>query len=46
MNQGMYIFSQLCDFLPTDHFKWLVYKYDGNNLVDSSETRRLIHVKK
>ena len=27
MNQGRYIFSQLCDFLPTDHFKWLVKKY-------------------
>ncbi|OYP56745.1 hypothetical protein CIK99_08480 [Prevotella sp. P5-92] len=30
MNKGRYIFSQLCDFLPTDHFKWLVKKYDGN----------------
>lgn len=23
MNKGRYVFSQLCDFLPTDHFKWL-----------------------
>nr|WP_298160672.1 hypothetical protein [uncultured Prevotella sp.] len=23
MNKGQYVFSQLCDFLPTDHFKWL-----------------------
>ena len=35
MNQGRYIFSQLCDFLPTDHFKWLVKKYDGNKYVKS-----------
>lgn len=35
MNQGRYVFSQLCDFLPTDHFKWLVKKYDGNKYVKS-----------
>ena len=29
------MFSQLCDFLPTDHFKWLVKKYDGNKYVKS-----------
>ena len=23
MNQGRYIFSQLCDFLPVDFFKWM-----------------------
>ena len=23
MNKGRYVFSQLCDFLPTDHFKRL-----------------------
>ena len=35
MNKGRYVFSQLCDFLPTDHFKWLVKKYDGNKYVKS-----------
>ena len=35
MNQGRYIFSQLCDFLPADHFKWLVKKYEGNKYVKS-----------
>ncbi len=35
MNQGRYVFSQLCDFLPIDHFKWLVKKYDGNKYVKS-----------
>ncbi len=35
MNQGRYVFSQLCDFLPVDHFKWLVKKYDGNKYVKS-----------
>lgn len=35
MNQGRYIFSQLCDFLPVDYFKWLVKKYDGNKHVKS-----------
>lgn len=33
MNKGRYVFSQLCDFLPTDHFKWLVKKYEGNKYV-------------
>lgn len=35
MNQGKYIFSQLVDFLPVDHFKWLVKKYEGNKYVKS-----------
>ena len=35
MNQGRYIFSQLCDFLPVDFFKWLVKKYEGNKYVKS-----------
>ena len=35
MNQGRYVFSQLCDFLPIDHFKWLVKKYEGNKYVKS-----------
>ena len=35
MNQGRYIFSQLCDFLPVDHFKWIVKKYEGNKYVKS-----------
>jgi hypothetical protein len=35
MNQGRYIFSQLCDFLPVDYFKWLVKKYEGNKYVKS-----------
>jgi len=35
MNQGRYIFSQLCDFLPVDFFKWLVKKYKGNKYVKS-----------
>ena len=35
MNKGRYVFSQLCDFLPTDHFKWLVKKYEGNKYVKS-----------
>lgn len=35
MNQGKYIFSQLADFLPVDHFKWLVKKYEGNKYVKS-----------
>ena len=29
------MFSQLCDFLPTDRFEWLVKKYDGNKYVKS-----------
>lgn len=35
MNKGRYVFSQLCDFLPTDHLKWLVKKYEGNKYVKS-----------
>ncbi|WP_155273336.1 DUF4372 domain-containing protein, partial [Prevotella bivia] len=35
MNKGRYVFSQLCDFLPTDHFKWLIKKYEGNKYVKS-----------
>ena len=35
MNKGRYVFSQQCDFLPTDHFKWLVKKYEGNKYVKS-----------
>ena len=35
MNQGRYFFSQLCDFLPVDFFKWLVKKYEGNKYVKS-----------
>lgn len=35
MNQGRYIFSQLCDFLPVDFFKWLVKNYEGNKYVKS-----------
>lgn len=35
MNQGRYVFSQLCDYLPKDHFKWLVKKYEGNKYVKS-----------
>ena len=35
MNSGRYIFSQLCDFLPVDYFKWLVKKYEGNKYVKS-----------
>lgn len=33
MNMGKFIFSQLVDFLPADHFKWLVKKYEGNKYV-------------
>lgn len=35
MNKGRYVFSLLCDFLPTDYFKWQVKKYDGNKYVKS-----------
>lgn len=35
MNQGRHIFSQLCDFLPVEYFKWLVKKYEGNKYVKS-----------
>ncbi len=30
MNQGKYIFSQICDFLPKNQFDWFVKKYQGN----------------
>ncbi len=33
MNKGKYVFSQLCDFLPHDYFKWLVKKYNGDKYV-------------
>lgn len=33
MNKGRYVFSQLCDFLPRDYFKWLVKKYNGDKYV-------------
>ena len=33
MNKGRYVFSQLCDFLPHDYFKWLVKKYNGDKYV-------------
>lgn len=35
MNQGRYVFSQICDFLPRDQFEWFVKKYDGNKYVKS-----------
>ena len=35
MNVGKYIFSQLVDFLPVEHFKWLVKKYEGNKYIKS-----------
>ena len=33
MNQGTYIFSQICDFLPKIQFDWFVKKYQGNKYV-------------
>ena len=33
MNQGTYIFSQICDFLPKAKFDWFVKKYQGNKYV-------------
>lgn len=33
MNQGKYIFSQICDFLPKNQFDWFVKKYQGNKYV-------------
>ena len=33
MNQGKYIFSQICDFLPKTQFDWFVKKYQGNKYV-------------
>lgn len=35
MNNGMYIFRQLCHFLPRDYFEYLVKSYDGNKYVKS-----------
>ncbi len=35
MNQGSYIFRQVVEFLPQDHFEWLVKKYEGNKYVKS-----------
>ena len=35
MNRGLYIFKQLCQFLPKDYFEYLVQKYDGNKYVKS-----------
>lgn len=32
MNQGRYVFNQLCDFLPKAQFDWFVKKYQGNCL--------------
>jgi hypothetical protein len=33
MNQGKYVFSQLCQFIPRKSFEWFVKKYDGNKYV-------------
>lgn len=35
MNNGTYIFKQLCQFLPRDYFEYLVKFYDGNKYVKS-----------
>lgn len=35
MNQGKYIFSQLCQFLPRRVFDCIVNKYDGNKYIKS-----------
>lgn len=35
MNQGRYIFTQVCDFIPRDQFEWIVKKYEGNKYVRS-----------
>ena len=35
MNQGRYIFSQICEFLPKRMFDRLVDKYKGNKYVKS-----------
>lgn len=35
MNQGRYVFNQLCDFLPKTQFDWFVKKYQGNKYVKS-----------
>ena len=39
MNQGKYIFSQICDFLPKNQFDWFVKKYQGNKYVNVSSTK-------
>lgn len=33
MNQGKFVFSQLCEFLPKVQFDWFVKKYEGNKYV-------------
>lgn len=35
MNKGVFIFKQLCQFLPVDFFEYLVSKYDGNKYTKS-----------
>ena len=35
MNQGQYVFTQLCNFLPKNQFDWFVKKYEGNKFVKS-----------
>lgn len=35
MNQGQYVFTQLCHFLPKNQFDWFVKKYEGNKFVKS-----------
>lgn len=35
MNQGQYVFTQLCSFLPKNQFDWFVKKYEGNKFVKS-----------
>ena len=35
MNRGIFIFTQLCTFLPKTYFDWLVKKYEGNKYVKS-----------
>lgn len=35
MNQGQFIFTQLCDFLPKIKFDWYVKKYEGNKYIKS-----------
>lgn len=35
MNQGQYVFTQLCSFLPKVKFDWFVKKYEGNKYIKS-----------
>ncbi len=35
MNNGSYIFKELCQFLPKDYFEYLVDKYNGNKYLKS-----------